>query len=116
MNETHYTYILASKRHGALYVGTTDDLESCVLDHKCNLVEGLTSLYAIHLLVYYETHASTGDALLRAKAIRELHRMWKLDLVEQHNPDWRDLYDDLAKAAEESGKSKFGYVPLEFCP
>ena len=96
MNTTHYTYILASKRRGALFVGTTQDLGDCVQEHKANLVKGITSLYAIHLLVYYEVFRAAGPALLRQTELRRLHRRLKLHLIEQLNPDWHDLSDHLA--------------------
>ena len=97
MNTIHYTYILASKRRGALFVGTTQHLADSVLEHKANLVEGITSLYAIHLLVYYEIFHAAGPALLRQTELRRLHRRLKLHLIEQLNPDWHDLYDHLAQ-------------------
>jgi putative endonuclease len=96
MNRRHCTYILASKRKGALYVGVTDDLVNCVLDHKCNLVAGITSQYAIHQLVYFEWHPDLQSAMEREQAIRQMHRIWKLELIEQQNPGWRDLYGDIS--------------------
>jgi len=96
MKKSYYTYILASKRNGALYVGMTTDLAGCVLDHKCNLVAGITSQYAIHRLVYFERHEDAASASQRENAIKQIHRLWKLDLIEQHNPQWRDLYNDIA--------------------
>ena len=96
MNKIHYTYILASKRHGALYVGMTTDLTSHILDHKCNLVAGITSQYVIHRLVYFERHEDVTSASQRETEIKQMHRLWKLDLIEQCNPGWRDLYDDIA--------------------
>jgi len=96
MNKTYYTYILASKRNGALYVGTTADLAGCVLDHKCNLIAGITSQYAIHRLVYFERHEDSASASQRENALQQMHRIWKLDLIEQQNPGWRDLYDDIS--------------------
>ena len=96
MERYYYTYILASKRRGALYVDTTTDLAASVLEHKANLVEGVTSLYAIHLLVYYEVFATAGNALLRQSEIRRLHRRLKLHLIEQLNPGWQDLYEGIA--------------------
>jgi putative endonuclease len=95
MNTLHYTYILASKRRGALFIGTSQDLADCVLEHKANLVEGITSLYAIHLLVYYEVFYAAGPALLRQVELRGLHRRLKLRLIEQLNPDWHDLYESI---------------------
>ena len=99
MNDRHYTYILASKRNGALYVGVTTDLVDRILDHKCNMVAGITSQYAIHQLVYFECHKDAGSALLREQAIRQMHRIWKRDLIERHNPDWSDLYPDISNLA-----------------
>jgi putative endonuclease len=96
MNKTYYTYILASKRNGALHIGVTGNLADCVYEHKCNLISGVTSLYAIHLLVYFEYHHDASAASLREMSIREMHRIWKLDLIEQHNPEWRDLYPEIA--------------------
>ena len=92
----HCTYVLASKRNGALYVGTTDDLVNCVLDHKCNLVGGITSQYAINQLVYIEWHPDEPSARKREQEVNQMHRIWKLDLIEQQNPNWRDLYTNIA--------------------
>ena len=96
MNQAYCIYILASKRNGALYIGLTADLVNCVYEHKCNLKSGSTSLYAIHQLVYVEYHQELSAASLRENSIKEMHRIWKLDLIEQHNPEWRDLYSDIA--------------------
>ena len=93
MNETHYIYILASKRRGALFVDATDDLAERVLEHRSNLVAGLTSQYAIHHLVYYEIRDEFGAAQQRANEIRNLPRGIKLQLVESINPEWRDLFE-----------------------
>ena len=98
MSARHCTYILASKRNGALFVGVTDDLANRVLDHKCNLVAGITSQYAINQLVYFEWQQDQNSAKQREQEILQLHRIWKLDLIERHNPDWRDLYPDIASA------------------
>jgi len=102
MSRRHCTYILASKRNGALYVGVTDDLVERVLDHKCNLVAGITSQYAIHQLVYFEWHPDLQSAMEREQAIRQMHRIWKLELIEQQNPGWRDLYGDISAASYHS--------------
>ena len=94
MSTGHYSYILASKRCGALYVDATEDLAGSVLDHKCNMVP-FTARYLIHRLVYFECHADADSARRHVQWIKQLHRIWKLDLVETGNPDWRDLYDKL---------------------
>jgi len=99
MNTRHCTYILASKRNGALYVGVTADLINCVLDHKCNMVSGITSQYAINQLVFFEWQPDETLARRREQQIRQLHRIWKRDLIEQHNPNWRDLYADISPSS-----------------
>jgi putative endonuclease len=99
MNTRHCTYILASKRNGALYVGITADLINCVLDHKCNLINGITSQYAINQLVYFEWQRDETSARQLEQEIRQLHRIWKRDLIEQHNPNWRDLYVDISSSS-----------------
>ena len=100
MNKRHCTYILASKRNGALYVGVTDDLVERVLDHKCNMVPGITSQYSIHQLVYYEYRENEVSARRREQAIRQMHRVYKLELIERNNPGWCDLYDDLMRVSQ----------------
>ena len=92
--ECHYVYILASKRRGALFVGCTDDLKAEVLDHKCNSIDGVTRQFAIHRLVYFERFDNRGNALMREKEIKAMHRIWKLELVDHFNPRWRDMYDE----------------------
>ncbi len=102
MSKTYYTYILASKRNGALHIGVTANLANCVLEHKCNLISGITSQYAIHLLVYFEYHVTAGAAALRESSIKEMHRIWKLELIEQQNPEWRDLYPEIAGSRDQA--------------
>ncbi|MDE2684925.1 MAG: GIY-YIG nuclease family protein [Chloroflexota bacterium] len=88
-------YILASRRNGALYVGVTADLPQRVWQHKSDFVKGFTSRYNIHSLVWYESHDSMESAIAREKAIKKWHRQWKIELIVQNNPDWRDLYSDI---------------------
>ena len=90
-----FTYILASKYRGALFVGAAEDLAHCVREHRLNQVEGLTSLYAIHRLVYFEHFDRAGPALLREQDIKRLPRCHKLQLIDSVNPDWRDLYGEI---------------------
>ena len=103
MSRQHCVYILSSKRNGALYVGVTCDLIDCVLDHKFSLVPGITNQYAINRLVYFEWHRDLLSAEAREQAIRQMHRIWKLELIEQKNPCWRDLYNDISAENYPSG-------------
>jgi len=85
-------YILASKRNGTLYTGVTSDLIKRVWEHKNNLADGFTKKYDVHMLVYYELHGDMSEAITREKRIKKWNRAWKLRLIEQNNPQWRDLY------------------------
>ena len=89
-------YILASKRNGTLYVGVTSNLVQRVWQHKNDLVAGFTERYGVHTLVWYESHETMESAIGREKAIKEWKRAWKLELIEQGNSAWRDLYGELA--------------------
>jgi putative endonuclease len=73
----------------------TSDLVKRVWQHKNNIVEGFTKRYGVHRLVWYETGASMEAAIAREKAIKEWKRAWKIQLIENSNADWRDLYEDL---------------------
>jgi putative endonuclease len=88
-------YILASKRNGTLYTGFTSDLAKRIFEHKNDLVDGFTKKYGVHLLVYFETGGDFEGALQREKQIKEWPRKWKIDLIEETNPEWRDLYADI---------------------
>ena len=87
-------YMLASKRDGVLYVGVTSDLAQRVGLHKQDLTEGFTKKYGVHLLVYYEMHHTMPDAIRREKQLKKWNRAWKVRLIEQLNPEWRDLWTD----------------------
>jgi putative endonuclease len=88
-------YLLASKRNGTLYVGVTSNLIQRIWQHKNDQVEGFTRKYKVHTLVWYEAHETMESAIAREKAIKEWQRAWKLELVEETNPEWRDLYAEV---------------------
>jgi putative endonuclease len=88
-------YILASERNGTLYVGVTGDLARRIWEHKTDVAEGFTRQYRVHSLVHAEFHETMSDAILREKQIKKWNRAWKLRLIEQANPTWRDLAQDL---------------------
>ena len=89
-------YILASRQNGTLYIGVTSDLVKRVWEHKGDFVEGFSKEHGVHTLVYFELHQTMEDAILREKQLKKWNRAWKLRLIEQGNPHWRDLYDDIA--------------------
>ena len=88
-------YIMASKRNGTLYIGVTSDVVRRAWEHKSDAIDGFTKKYGVHLLVYYEMHASMPDAILREKRMKWWNRAWKIELIERSNPQWRDLYEDV---------------------
>jgi putative endonuclease len=92
-----YVYILASKRNGTLYTGVTSDLIQRVWQHKNDLVAGFTKKYVVNNLVYYEVHENAEAAIAREKRIKKWCRAWKLRLIEEKNPQWEDLYEDISR-------------------
>ncbi|MDA8079560.1 MAG: GIY-YIG nuclease family protein [Nitrospiraceae bacterium] len=93
--KTYYVYILCSSRNGTLYIGVTSDIVKRIYEHKNNLVEGFTKKYSVHCLVWYEMHQTPEAAIQREKQIKKWKRAWKLRLIEENNPAWKDLYDNL---------------------
>jgi len=94
--ERHYcVYILASATYGTLYVGVTNDLVRRIWEHRNDVVEGFTSEYGVHRLVWYEVHESPYDAITREKQIKKWNRDWKVNLIQRTNPDWKDLYSSI---------------------
>ena len=88
-------YILASRRNGTLYIGVTSDLVLRIWQHRSNAMAGFVQDYGVHRLVFAEFHDTMEAAILREKRLKKWRRAWKLELIERHNPQWRDLYDEL---------------------
>jgi putative endonuclease len=88
-------YILASDRNGTLYIGVTSDLLKRVNEHRNDAVDGFTKKYGIHRLVYYESHGDMLSAIEREKQLKKWNRAWKLELIEEKNPAWQDLWDEI---------------------
>ncbi len=88
--------MLASSRHGTLYVGVTNDLARRVHEHKSKLIPGFTKTYCVDRLVWYETYSRIDEAIAREKALKKWRRDWKAVLIEEANPEWTDLYPTLA--------------------
>ena len=92
----YYVYILASRKHGTLYIGVTNDLVRRIHEHKTDAVPGFTSRYGVHLLVWFERYDDVLSAIAREKEIKKWRREWKLNLIEQSDPEWVDLYPGIA--------------------
>jgi len=92
----YYVYMVASGRNGTIYVGVTNDLVRRIAEHKLGIVAGFTKRYAVKRLVWFEVHADIRIAIQREKNLKHWVRAWKLKLIEDNNPTWRDLHDDIA--------------------
>jgi putative endonuclease len=90
-----YVYLLANRRNGTLYVGMTDDLAKRIWMHRVGAPQGFTKQYGIKMLVWYEQHETRESAFVRERQIKKWNRAWKLRLIVQMNPLWRDLYEDI---------------------
>ena len=91
----YYVYIMASRRNGTLYIGMTGNLGERVRAHKKGTASAFTKEYGVTKLIYYEQHRDIKDAITREKQMKKWNRAWKLELIEEVNPNWRDLSDDL---------------------
>lgn len=89
-------YIVASARNGTICVGSTDNLAKRIWEHREKIRRGFTATHGVSLLVWFESHESRESAFRRERRIKEWRRSWKIMLIEERNPTWRDLYDDLA--------------------
>ena len=95
MKKQAAVYILASKYNGTLYTGATSNLIQRIWQHRSELAEGFTKKYSVHFLVYYELHEEMTTAILREKQLKKWNRQWKINLIEQFNPAWNDLWQEL---------------------
>ncbi|MCD8351816.1 MAG: GIY-YIG nuclease family protein [Planctomycetaceae bacterium] len=90
-----YVYIMTNERNGTLYVGVTSNLPVRVAKHRDGYFGGFTADYKLDRLVWYERHETMAAAILREKRIKKWNRLWKLKLIEEVNPEWEDLYEEL---------------------
>ncbi len=95
MNRQYYVYIMTNKSNTVLYTGITNDLKKRVYEHKEKLVDGFTKKYNITKLVYYEVFEDPENAILREKQIKAGSRQKKIDLINNINREWMDLYEEI---------------------
>ena len=93
-------YILASRRNGTLYIGVTSKLLQRIAQHRDGTLGGFTKHHGVKMLVWFEPHEDIEEAILREKRLKKWNRAWKLRLIEESNPEWRDLAED------------YGFAPL----
>jgi len=96
MNTKIYVvYILANKKNETIYIGVTGDLKKRIIEHRSGLIEGFTQEYDVKNLVYIEQYQYVDKAIYREKQLKNWKREWKIDLIEERNPDWNDLYESI---------------------
>jgi putative endonuclease len=95
MEKIFAVYIMASARNGTLYIGVTSSLVKRVWEHREGVVDGFTKEYGVKCLVYYEIHDNAENAITREKQLKKWEPVWKLRLIEEKNPQWRDLFPDI---------------------
>ena len=95
MNKQPCVYILTSQKNGTLYIGVTSNLIQRIWQHKNKQVVGFTEKYNVHLLVYYEMHETMETAITREKQMKKWNRDWKINLIEEKNTQWKDLWEEI---------------------
>jgi predicted GIY-YIG superfamily endonuclease len=88
-------YMMANRRNGTLYTGVTSNLPQRAFQHREGSIAGFTRRYGCKMLVWYELADTMIGAIVREKQIKAGSRRKKLALIEERNPHWRDLYDEL---------------------
>ena len=96
-----WVYIMANKRNGTTYVGHTDKLYVRTLQHRDDTYGGYTAAYGCKLLVWAEEHPSRESAFTRERRLKEWKRPWKLRLIEENNPTWRYLFDEMFRVGKD---------------
>ena len=88
-------YIVSSFQNRRIYIGVTSDLKKRIWEHKNKVVEGHTEKYNKNILVYFEIHNDIEQAIKREKQLKNWHRSWKINLIEEKNPEWKDLFEEI---------------------
>jgi len=97
VSKAYYVYMLASRRYGTIYTGVTADLIKRTWQHKEGFTEGFTKQYDVKHLVWFEQHENANSAISREKQIKKWNRAWKINLIQETNPRWRDLYKEVVQ-------------------
>ncbi|MCW2309781.1 GIY-YIG nuclease family protein [Rhodobium gokarnense] len=90
-----WVYIVTNRKHGTLYVGVTSDIRRRAVEHREGAFDSFTKKHALHRLVWMEPHETMPEAIRREKSLKRWQRAWKIQLIEQRNPDWDDLFETL---------------------
>lgn len=96
MSRPAWVYIVASQRNGTIYIGHTVDLPRRIYQHREGKMSGFAQKYGCKILVWFERFNTIRDARSFEQRMKKWNRAWKLKRIEERNPHWRDLYDELA--------------------
>ena len=91
--KNYYVYIITNKWNTVLYTGFTSDLIRRIYQHKQKEIEGFSKKYNLTKLVYFEVYTDPLNGIAREKQIKNGTRKRKIDLINEMNPDWKDLYE-----------------------
>jgi len=91
----YFVYIMASQRHGTLYIGVTNNLIRRVYEHREKITPGFTAKYSVNRLVWFDQTDSIEAAIQHEKRLKHWQRAWKIEMIEKTNPQWVDLYASL---------------------
>ncbi len=91
----HCVYITTNKINTVLYIGVTSNLPKRIYEHKNKLADGFTKKYNVDKLVYFEQTEDINSALRREKQLKNWKRIWKMELIDKNNPEWKDLSDTI---------------------
>jgi putative endonuclease len=95
VDRASYVYMLASGLNGTLYLGVTSDLIKRVWQHREGFADGFTKKYSVKQLVWFEVHSDIREAIQREKILKKWSRSAKVELIQEENRYWRDLYKDI---------------------
>ncbi|MCB0729381.1 MAG: GIY-YIG nuclease family protein, partial [Ignavibacteriae bacterium] len=98
--KTYFVYIMTNKKNGVLYTGVNNNLLRRVAEHKKKIVKGFTEKYNLDKLVWYEQTNDIRVAIQKEKQIKRWIRKWKIELIEEKNPEWKDLYYEIGGTDE----------------
>ncbi|WOD42478.1 GIY-YIG nuclease family protein [Hwangdonia lutea] len=87
----YYVYIISNKMNGIIYIGMTNNLKYRMYQHKNKTMKGYSSRYSLNMLVYYEKFNFPNTAIKREKQLKKWNRAWKINLINDLNPEWKDL-------------------------
>jgi putative endonuclease len=91
-----WVYIVTNRPNGTLDVGVTSNLPRRIWEHREGVVEGFTRRYRLKRLVYVERYEDIASAIQRETNLKHWPRAWKVNLILASNPEWADLYDQIA--------------------